>query len=109
MFLIFVSVNVHVVRSGTPNTKIENKNKILDPCIAFEEGGHLAACNIAGDCKTGTYTCVINAGVAECSDGPENEAEGNICDDATNVSGDQWTCDANGACVGKKIFIAFRI
>ena len=86
----------------------------IDPCVAFEAvDGPIDDCDIAGDCKTGTYTCVVHPdGVPGCSlDGPEeNEDSGVKCVDVvTNESDDQWTCDDAGTCVGKKIFIVFRI
>ena len=97
--MIFVSVNVHVSVVEHQH-EIETKNKILDPCIALDAPN---SCDTAGDC-TENYVCVNNDGIASCSAGSDVLA-GTKCDGGAI----QDVCDANGSCVGKKIFIAFRI
>ena len=64
------------------------------------------ACNVADDCYTGPYECLNTDGTAGCSAGVQL-AENSHCN--AGLSAVQDVCDVNGACVGKKIFIAFRI
>ena len=91
--------------------EIETKNKILDPCdpSLFDVTSGGANCgptdNADKDCHS--YTCVHTNGIPTCSTSTV-AAENALCEVDPATAGIQEVC-RSGVCVGKKIFIAFRI
>ena len=92
--------------------KIETKNKILDPCddylltLASGNCNGVGAMGVAADLGCWTYECSNSGGTPSCTVASK-AVEYTACDDNDGGTTDT-SCNADGDCVSKKIFIAFK-